>query len=178
MVVGDDAQCLVEGTLVTMADGSPRPIERVCGWRSAFMSGYGSGDFRPARVLRVHRSERTDGIAITTRSGRRLVSTPEHVHFAGYVVGRTPQLHMTYLMWRRDRGFRVGTSRTYTNGQIKAVVGVAVRTRGEGADAAWVISTHQAEAEARFAEALLAADMGFPRSHSSPGRGVVVWATA
>src|ERR1700745_4392426 len=29
MVVGDDAQCLVEGTLVTMADGSLRPIEAV-----------------------------------------------------------------------------------------------------------------------------------------------------
>ena len=161
MVVGDDAQCLVEGTLVTMADGSSLPIERVCVGDSV-MSGYGSGDFRPARVLGVHRSERTDGIAITTRSGTRLLSTPEHVHFAGYVVGRTPQLHMTYLMWRRDRGFRVGTSRTYTRGQTKAVVGVAARTRGEGADAAWVISTHQTEAEARFAEALLAAKYGLP----------------
>ena len=29
MVVGDDAQCLVEGTLVTMADGSRRPIETI-----------------------------------------------------------------------------------------------------------------------------------------------------
>src|ERR1700743_4033903 len=29
MVVGDDAQCLVEGTRVTMADGSQRPIENV-----------------------------------------------------------------------------------------------------------------------------------------------------
>ena len=29
MVVGDDAQCLVEGTLVTMADGTQRPIEAV-----------------------------------------------------------------------------------------------------------------------------------------------------
>src|SRR5580693_6396716 len=29
-VVGDDAQCLIEGTLVTMADGSRVPIEQVC----------------------------------------------------------------------------------------------------------------------------------------------------
>src|SRR5207245_8297215 len=27
MVVGDDAQCLIEGTMVTMADGSVKPIE-------------------------------------------------------------------------------------------------------------------------------------------------------
>src|SRR5690348_10499593 len=161
MVVGDDAQCLVEGTLVTMADGTQRPIERVSAG-DAVLSGYGSGDFRAAQVLRVHRSERSEGIAITTRSGRRILSTPDHVHFAGYLLGRTPQMHMTYLMWRRDRGFRVGTSRTYTNGQIKPVVGVAYRTRGERADAAWVISTHACEADARYSEALLAGKYGLP----------------
>ena len=153
MVVGDDAQCLVEGTPVTMADGSIRPIEQVQPGELV-RSGYGSGDFWPAKVLGVHRSVKTEGIAITTASGRRVVSTPEHVHFAGFVLGQTPQLHMTYLMWRRDRGFRIGASRTYTNGQTKPVVGVALRARGERADAAWVISTHSSEAEARYVEAL------------------------
>ncbi|HYZ80218.1 MAG TPA: UvrD-helicase domain-containing protein [Solirubrobacteraceae bacterium] len=83
MVVGDDAQCLVEGTLVTMADGSRRPIETIAPG-DRVLSAYGSGDFRAAEVQRVHRSERADGIAITTRSGRRIVSTPEHTHFAGH----------------------------------------------------------------------------------------------
>jgi DNA helicase-2/ATP-dependent DNA helicase PcrA len=49
------------------------------------LSAYGSGDFRASLVLAVHRSERADGVAITTRSGRALISTPEHVHFAGYL---------------------------------------------------------------------------------------------
>jgi superfamily I DNA/RNA helicase len=83
MVVGDDAQCLVEGTEVTMADGTRRPIEQIAAG-DLVLSAYGSGDFRPARVLNTHRSSPTDGIAITLRSGRRLVSTPEHVHFAGF----------------------------------------------------------------------------------------------
>ena len=95
MVVGDDAQCLVEGTMVTMADGTQRPIEHV-GVEDRVLSGYGSGDFRAARVLRVHRSERSDGIAITTQSGRRIVSTADHVHFAGYLLGRTPHRHVPY----------------------------------------------------------------------------------
>ena len=86
-VVGDDAQCLVEGTLVTMADGLRRPIEHVDAG-DAVLSGYGSGDFRAATVLAVHRSQRSDGVAITTTSGRRLLSTPEHVHFAGCLGGR------------------------------------------------------------------------------------------
>ncbi len=160
-VVGDPDQCLLEGTLITMADGTERPIEQVRPG-DRVLSNYGSGDLRSANVLRVHRARGAEGIAITTRSGRRIVSTPEHIHFAGYRVGSTPELYMTYLMWRADRGFRVGTSRTYKNGQEKPLVGVVLRSRQEHADAAWVVSVHHTEAEARYAEALLAARYGLP----------------
>jgi len=153
-VVGDDDQCLVEGTPVAMADGSTRQIERVEAGDEV-LSCYGSGAFRPARVAAVSRSERSEGVEITTAGGRRLVSTPEHVHFAGYRL--TPQMHMTYLMWKRAVGFRVGTSRTYTNGQIKPVVGFMQRSRQEHADASWVVSTHATEGEPRASEALLRA---------------------
>jgi superfamily I DNA/RNA helicase len=88
MVVGDDAQCLVEGTLVTMADGCERPIEHVA-VGDEVLSGYGGGAFRAARVTRSHRSEdRADGILIRTVSGRELISTPEHTHFAGDLLMR------------------------------------------------------------------------------------------
>jgi superfamily I DNA/RNA helicase len=81
-VVGDDDQCLVAGTLVTMADGSRRPIEatRV---GDEVLSALGDGAFGAATVEKAHRGWATEGVAITTRSGRRIVSTPEHVHFAG-----------------------------------------------------------------------------------------------
>ena len=174
MVVGDDAQCLVEGTLVTMADGTRRPIEQIAGRRRDPLR-LRQRRFPGRPGTRTHRSSASEGIAITLRSGRRLVSTPEHAHFAGYQLGRTPQMHMTYLMWRRDRGFRVGTSRTYTNGQVKPVVGVALRIlRGERADAAWVISTHGTESDARYAEAMLSLRYGIPtlpfsaRSYAEP----------
>jgi DNA helicase-2/ATP-dependent DNA helicase PcrA len=93
-VVGDDDQCLIEGTPVTMADGSTRSIERIS-VGDEVLSGYGSGDFRPARVAGVSRSRKAEGVSIITRSGRKLVSTPEHVHFAGYKLGLTPQMHTT-----------------------------------------------------------------------------------
>jgi superfamily I DNA/RNA helicase len=82
MVVGDDAQCLVAGTQVTMADGSLRAIEDVR-VGDFVRSGLGSGAFGPAQVVRVHESTTAHGVAITLRSGRRVVSTPEHTHFAG-----------------------------------------------------------------------------------------------
>ncbi|HEY7455432.1 MAG TPA: UvrD-helicase domain-containing protein [Thermoleophilaceae bacterium] len=82
-VIGDDDQCLVAGTPITMADGSSKPIEDVAEG-DLVLSSYGSSDFRPAKVLRTHTSIASEGVVITTVSGRRLISTPEHVHFAGY----------------------------------------------------------------------------------------------
>ncbi len=81
--VGDPDQCLVADTLVTMADGTKKQIERIR-VGDEVLSCYGSGVFAAARVSRVHRSSRRGGIAITTASGRRIVSTPEHTHFAGF----------------------------------------------------------------------------------------------
>ena len=89
-VVGDDDQCLVEGTPITMADGSTKPIEQV-DVGDEVLSSYGSGDMRPARVTDAFSRRRTDGISIRTRGGREIVSTPEHTHFAGFRLGLTPQ---------------------------------------------------------------------------------------
>ena len=161
MAVGDPDQCLVAGTRITMADGSTKPIEDV-DVGDEVLSCYGSGTFRGAKVLRTHSSERRDGIAITTASGRRLVSTPEHMHFAGFKPGHTPQQHMTYLMWKAGSGFRVGTSRTYTNSKSGALAGPQVRLNGEHADSAWVLGVHTSEAEARLQESLLSMRYGLP----------------
>src|SRR5687767_9147990 len=64
-VVGDDDQCLVEGTLVTMDDGTTKPIEQIR-VGDEVLSSYGSGDFRPAAVTRVFEGRRPMGVAITT----------------------------------------------------------------------------------------------------------------
>ncbi len=56
-VVGDDFQCLVAGTPVTMADGTTKPIEQI-EVGDEVLSSYGSGDFRPARVLASRSSRR------------------------------------------------------------------------------------------------------------------------
>jgi len=160
-VVGDDAQCLVEGTAVTKSDGTVAPIEDIV-VGDEVLSSVGSGHLRPAVVTRIHRSKRRGGIRIATRTGLELTSTPEHTHFAGYRTGLTPTLHMTYLMRRRGSDFRVGTTKTATNSQGLSVSGVQARASTEKAEAAWVVSTHATEAEARVEEAVLAARYGLP----------------
>ena len=131
MVVGDDQQCLAAGTLITMADGSRRAIEDIRPGDEVW-SSQGRGQFAPARVNRAHRSESARGIAILTESKRRLVSTPEHVHFAGYRPGTTIPLFLTYLMRRATMGFRVGTTRTVI-GTKEQFSGLGLRTMYERA---------------------------------------------
>ncbi|MEY2532538.1 MAG: ATP-dependent helicase UvrD/PcrA, partial [bacterium] len=169
-VVGDDDQCLVEGTPVTMADGSQRPIEDVR-VGDVVLSSHGSGDVRPSAVTGVFSSQRTEGIRIVTRGGREIVSTPEHTHFAGYRLGLTPQLHMTYLMRRAGRGCRVGVTRTSTDAVRKPVIGLQRRCAHERADAAWVVSTHATDAQARAAEHALSVGYGLPTIPVTARRG-------
>jgi superfamily I DNA/RNA helicase len=89
-VVGDDDQCLVEGTLIRMGDGSTRPIEAIR-QGDVVMSGYGSGTFQGAPVIDVRPRIAPGVVTIKTAAGRELTSTPEHTHFAGHHLGTTPQ---------------------------------------------------------------------------------------
>ena len=110
MVVGDEDQCLVEGTMVTMGDGSRRPIEELSEG-DMVMSCYGSADFRPARVTGVFKvvgeGGRRDQDPLRPASGRALPSTCISPATAWE---RAPQMHLTYLMWKRGVGFRVGVT--------------------------------------------------------------------
>jgi DNA helicase-2/ATP-dependent DNA helicase PcrA len=160
--VGDDDQCLVEGTQVTMADGSRKPIERVKPG-DRVRSAFGGGEFRPARVERVFRRERCDAlVTIRTHGGRRITSTPEHTHFAGYLLGRTPQTYFTCLMYKRGVGYRLGASQVHARGQARPMVGFKQRALKEHADALWVIATHRTESDARAEEAILSLNYGLP----------------
>src|SRR5690625_3971023 len=170
-IVGDDDQCLPAGTAITMADGSQQPIERVRPGELA-SSAYGSGDFRGARVARRKAlGTRKDLIEVKTRAGRRLASTPEHTHFAGYVLGDSEQTHFTYLMYKSGVGYHLGTSQVYTRGQAKPMMGFKQRCLQEHADALWIISTHDNENTARADEILLSLRYGLPTLPFVPRKG-------
>jgi len=153
--VGDDDQCLVAGTLVTMADGSQRPIEDVAAG-DYVLSAYGSGDFRPARVLAAARRERQgDGVAITTRAGRTLVSTPEHTHFAGHRLELTPQPDDIVITLCGDRRGATPLHRVSLVGddaptrQKLESLGLSVRAAKQGS-ASWRYETAGAQMAAIF----------------------------
>ncbi|SMH60737.1 UvrD-helicase domain-containing protein [Azospirillum agricola] len=150
--VGDEDQCVVEGTLIRMADGSERPVEAIR-VGDAVRSAQGGGLFGASTVTRTHRHDWSgDLVEIELDDGTRLTTTPEHRHFAGYRLGTAPQLHFTYLMHKQGFGFRLGTSQTYTRGQASPVIGYELRCRQEHADAVWILATHESENDARYLE--------------------------
>lgn len=161
-VVGDIDQCLVAGTMVTMGDGSKKPIEHV---REGDLvrSNYGSGDMRGAKVTKaMERAFSGELVRITTSSGRALTSTPEHVHFAGYRLGIVPRKYFTYLMHKRGKGWRLGVSQTYTNGQRLPMLGFRQRANHEHADSLWLVGTFDSMQDARVHEYMLSLSHGIP----------------
>ena len=133
-----------------MADGTCKPVEAVVPG-DYVLSAQGAGVLGPSRVLRVERvpaaARRRDNYDGWTA---RCVDA-EHIHFAGYLYGTTPQQYLTYLMRRGDR-FRLGTTSVYTGATVKPVLGLHNRCVQEHADAVWVVSTHASEQDARLEE--------------------------
>ena len=161
-VVGDDDQCLAAGTQVTMGDGAKRAIELIVPG-DLVLSNYGGGGLRPARVTECFAKRRQGRlVCLHLRSGAVVKSTPEHVHFAGYVLGETPQTYFLYLMHKEGVGYRLGTSQVYTSGQARPMVGFKQRALQEHADALWIIRTDSSENEARIDEILTSLRIGLP----------------
>ena len=177
--VGDDDQCVAEGTAVTMADGTRRRIEKLQPGEFV-LSSYGRGDLRPARVTSVRRRDERDDVRVTLKSDRTLTSTADHTHFAGFEASHARGRFFTYLMWRADKGFRVGVATgSYAVGRDDKRFGPAQRGLIERADKVWAISVHDREVEGRLAEATLAARYGLPTipfvavAGGDPNRSVV-----
>jgi len=147
--VGDDDQCVVAGTRISMADGTLRPVEAVRPG-DLVLSAYGGGRFGPARVSDVFRRRVSrETITIRTAAGSELTTTPEHTHFADVILHESPQKHFVYLMHRRGSGYRLGTSQVYTRGERHPVIGYQQRCLQERADAVWLVGAFGSENDAR-----------------------------
>ncbi|MDO8659788.1 MAG: UvrD-helicase domain-containing protein, partial [Candidatus Parcubacteria bacterium] len=171
-VVGDTDQCLIKGTKVKMADGSLKFIENIKKGEYV-LSNYGGGDFRSAKVIgRKELKFKGNLIRIETEKGKILTSTPDHIHFAGYHLGLTPQIYLNYLMYKKNVGWRIGTTSIHTKGQRKSMVGFVQRSNQEHADATWVIATHKTQNEARIQEYILSLKYQIPTIPFTPRKGI------
>ncbi len=159
-VVGDDDQCVVEGTLIDTPDG-PRPIETIREGTLA-LAGAGWGSTRLAKIDAVRRNQ-FDGtvVSIKTEDGQELVATPNHLLFAR--LEPDPNRHYVYLMYQRRLGYRIGITRGVRAGNSGEIVsGLMVRANGELADKLWILKACDSVEDAQYVESYFAASYGLP----------------
>ena len=171
-VVGDTDQCLVPGTPIATPDGTV-PIERIA--KGDVVAGAGGGAVPiNGRVSDVRTGRFSGHVVRVTAAGRSVVGTPHHLVPACLVP--LPETHLVFLMYRADRGWRIGrTVGARAPGAGVVQHGLVVRSNQEHADAVWILRVCDSVAEAAFHEARFSVEYGLPTvCFHDVGRGLVM----
>jgi len=162
-VVGDDWQCWSgDAVVLTLLDGPKRVADLEVGdYVQSVVNG------RPQFVQLTAKSEpqMAPCVEVVTRGGRRLKVTPNHLCFA-----TLPDLRSgwyLYLMYRRDKGFRLGVTR----GGLQGLIGA--RTHPERPEMVWFLDRSEDPASAGLLEQQLSLRYGVPTvPYFHNGRGI------
>ncbi len=158
-VVGDSDQCLPAGTQIRTPEGS-RPIEDVQVGDTVLGTGGGS-ELAEGTVAEVRRSHHQGRLYTVKAGGVTLTGTEHHIVPARFVP--LPDAHIVYLMYRADRGYRIGLCKGQrSDDRGKPTVGFRVRMNQEHGDALWVLKVAADRGEAAYWESLFAARYGIP----------------
>ncbi|MBI5296171.1 MAG: UvrD-helicase domain-containing protein [Chloroflexi bacterium] len=159
--VGDPDQCFPAGTSIQTSNGQ-KDIEKLKAG-DFVLSASGRGSTLASRVAHVgRRSFNGNLVKVTTRQGLTFQSTPNHIVFAR--LGLIPGLHYVYLMYRKDKGFRIGiASHARSDGVSPDLqIGLRVRSNAENADKIWVLKVCENREEAHYWEAFFSFSYGIP----------------
>ncbi len=158
-VVGDDWQCFPPGTMVQTTDGVKR-IELIStNDRVVAAAGHGS-TFDFAVTKRREFQYEGELVKLKTSSGRTVTSTPNHLYFTRFedMSGK----FFVYLMYAKDKGYRIGATKGSRYDGKKHDIGLRVRANQERADRMWIIDVCDKEERAKYLETLYAYDYGIP----------------
>lgn len=156
--VGDDDQCLPQGTLVSTINGKKK-IEDIK-IDELVLSKIGSKVVPKKVIDKFEKTYEGKVVEITLDNDTIIQSTPEHVWFANFIKKHSPQKYFTYLMFKKNIGFRIGTSRMHSGSD--SLIAVHQRGQHEHADKMWILSNHDTEEESRYSEIKLSLLYGIP----------------
>jgi DNA helicase II / ATP-dependent DNA helicase PcrA len=159
-VVGDDDQCVPEGTMIKVPQGEVA-VEAVKEGLNV-VSASGNGEVTTGTVEKVWKRKYTGPmVKITTESGRSFRATPNHITFAR--VNIVPGSHYVYLMYKKDFGYRIGQTqavRSRRGGDLAN--GLAVRLNQEQGDKMWILKNCSSKGEAAYYEHYYSVKYGIP----------------
>ena len=139
IAIGDDDQCIVEGSKIKTEKGIKNIEDVVVG--DKVLSGIGHSKTAYKEVENVSKKQINDSIyKVTTKSGKVLKATGEHIAFARLVP--LDDVYYVYLMYREDIGFRIGrTSGVRAGARQKKRNGIEIRCIQEKAEKIWIIDS-------------------------------------
>ena len=164
-IVGDDFQCQPPGTLINTPQGVV-PIEKlqngdkVLSWNRKYQFTTGKG----FKIQIAKRQYSGDLIRISANSNSTK-TTPNHKFLVRWV-NRNTSIYVTYLMYRSDRGYRVGWCQLFNKN--KGILHVAQRARLEKADNLWVLGIHANKRDASVQESIISFKYGIPTCMFEP----------
>lgn len=160
IIIGDP--CQPEGTLVSMADGTQKPIE--CLTVGDRVVSYNARDnaFRKAGRTVTGITKRPfigNIISVEMDNGLKSEYTPNHHCYANFSPLRNK--YAVYMM-RKGSYYRVGIARMdYASERLGC--GVVRRMRDEQADAAWILDVYDSRADAFVMEEAISGKFGIPQ---------------
>lgn len=156
-MVGDDKQCVGVDTPVQVSATETVPAGEL--QAGATVLAYRNGKLRPQKVLHAKHSDWRTGYKVTTESGKTLTMSPNHKIWAQGPVLEERQVAV-YLMYRQDKGFRVGiTNKCHDEDYYNSFGGRAFM---EKAERMWVLTVCQDREEALLKEASYSLEYGVP----------------
>ena len=162
-VVGDPDQCFPTGTSIQTPYGK-RSIEDLQSG-DEILAASGRGSTLVSRISHTgKRMFKGNLVTVTTCKGLAIRFTPNHIVFAR--LGLRPGLHYVYLMYRKDKGYRIGIASHARSDGISSElkIGLQVRSNQENAEKIWVLRVCESREEACYWESFYSTKYGIPTS--------------
>lgn len=172
-VVGDDDQCLPEGTLVKTAKGEV-PIDNIKE-KDEVVCAAGNGETTFGTVEKVmKKAYKGPLIIVTTVSGRELKATPNHLTFAR--INAYEGVYYVYLMYKMGVGYRIGQTQGVRSRKVGEIDnGLKIRLNQEKADKVWILRVCKDKAEASYYEQYFSVKYGIPTAvFMAKGRSIAM----
>lgn len=162
-LIGDRNQCVIEGTKVHTENGIKNIEELNVG--DKVLSGKGSDNLDYKKITNIFKNKFAgEVVKIKTKSGKELITTKEHTHFAKYIINEK-ELFFTYLMYKKGFGFRIGVTKSYHNRssfENSTRFGFMNRLNGENAQKIWLLEVCDSEKDSKIKEIQYSLKYGLP----------------
>jgi DNA helicase II / ATP-dependent DNA helicase PcrA len=159
--VGDGDQCFPAGTPIRTPEGE-KAIETLQPG-DLVIAASGRGSTLASKVNHVSkRPFQGELVRVVTKSGHTFAATPNHIVFAR--LGLNPGLHYVYLMYRKDKGYRVGVASHARSDGVSPDLQIGLRVRGaaENADKVWVLKVCESREDALYWETYYSINYNLP----------------